>query len=99
MQSLNKGVTPTRGIRVPDETWHLFKALAEYQGDTASSVIREALEKYTADYEGFTVDVDGAASYRCSACRLVEHEDTFELAAQSRDEFNGLCSYCANGVR
>lgn len=51
----NPSHTPTRGIRVGDDLWFPFKAIAREHGETATGVIVRGIEVYVHSH-GWAVD-------------------------------------------
>ncbi len=44
----NQPKTPTRNVRIPDDTWRAAQAIAAAEGVVVSDVVRQALAEYVA---------------------------------------------------
>jgi metal-responsive CopG/Arc/MetJ family transcriptional regulator len=97
MQSLDKGISPKRNVRVPDLLWDLFTAVCEHEGDSRSDVIRSAIIARVADYADMEVSGD-TVSFICRVCSWSEVHDDFATAVQVRYEYNGWCTHCASAM-
>lgn len=57
MQSLEEGITRTRGFRIPDSLWQEAKAIAHARRDNLSELVRDTLADYV---NAHTADEDAA---------------------------------------